>query len=67
MAIERQRRRNTLSRMDDALLVVVGIVAVLAVLSIVGFVVHAVFFFVKVAVAAVLFGLIFRFIAGRRS
>jgi Flp pilus assembly protein TadB len=67
MAIERQRRRSTLSRMDDALLVVVGIVVVMAVLSVVGLIVHAVLFFVKVAVAAVLFGLIVRFMAGRRS
>jgi hypothetical protein len=67
MAIERQRRRSTLSRMDDALLVVVGIVVVMAVLSVVGLIVHAVLFFVKVAVAAVLFGLIVRLMAGRRS
>ena len=65
MAIERHRR-GTLSRLDDALLLVVGVVAVLAVLSVVGFVVHAVMFFVKVAIAAVLFGLIVRFVANRR-
>jgi hypothetical protein len=65
MAIERHRR-GTLSRLDDALLLVVGVVVVLAVLSVVGFVVHAVMFFVKVAIAAVLFGLIVRFVANRR-
>lgn len=57
---------STLSKLDDALLVVLGVVAVLAVFAIVGWIVHAVFFLVKVAIAAVVFGLIVRAIVGRR-
>ena len=55
-----------MSKLDDALLVVLGIVAVLAVFTVIGWIVHTVMFFVKVAIAAVIFGLIVRAVAGRR-
>lgn len=55
-----------MSKLDDALLVVLGVVAVLAVFTVVGWIMHAVFFLVKVAIAAVVFGLIVRAVASRR-
>jgi hypothetical protein len=65
VAIER-RKGSTVSKLDDALLVVLGVVAVLAVFTVVGWIMHAVFFLVKVAIAAVVFGLIVRAVASRR-
>ena len=47
-----RRKSGTLAKLDDALLVVVGIVAVLVVLKVIGFIAGTIFFFVKVAVAA---------------
>ncbi|MDQ1436573.1 MAG: hypothetical protein QOK43_202 [Acidimicrobiaceae bacterium] len=52
--------------MDDALLVVVGLVAAVVAFSVVGWIMHAVFFLVRLAVAAVVFGLIARAVITRR-
>lgn len=51
-----RRGRGALATLDGALLVVVGVVAALVVLKVVGFIAGTVFFLVKVAVlAAVVF------------
>ena len=46
--------RSTLDRLDDALLVVVAVVAALVVLKVVSAIVGTIFFFVKVGVVALL-------------
>jgi hypothetical protein len=50
------RRGGALRTLDDALLVVVGVVAVLVILKIVGFIAGTVFFLVK---AAIVVGLVY--------
>ena len=47
-----ERRRSTLQTLDSGLLVVVGIVAALVVLKVVGFIAGTVFFLIKVALLA---------------
>ena len=61
-----ERRRSALDRLDDALLVVVALVGVVILFSVVGWVVHTVVFFVKLALVAVFIGLIVRLVARRR-
>ena len=61
-----ERRRSALDRLDDALLVVVALVGVVILFSVVGWVVHTVVFFVKLALVAVFVGLIVRLVARRR-
>lgn len=61
-----RRRKSTVSKLDDALLVVAAIVAAVVVFSVVSWVLHAVFLLVKLAVAAVVFGLIARAVINRR-
>jgi hypothetical protein len=58
--------RSTLSRLDDLLLIGVAAVAAIAVFWMIGWVVSAVLFLVKIAVAAVVFGLIVRAVINRR-
>ena len=70
MAKDLERRRTgggTLAKLDDALLVVVGIVAVLVVLKIVGFIAGTIFFFVKAAVVVGLVYLVLRFLLRGRG
>jgi hypothetical protein len=66
----RQSRRSTLSKFDNALLIVAVVVAGIVALSIVGWVIGAivglVWFVVKVAVVGLIIGLIVRAVAGRR-
>lgn len=59
-------RRSTLARVDDALGVAVVVLAALAVLSVIGWLVHTLFFFVKLAVLAVMVALAVRIFARRR-
>ena len=61
------RRRSTLASLDNALLVVVSVVAVLVVLKVVGFIAGTVFFFVKLAVLAAVVFVALRLVAGARS
>jgi hypothetical protein len=61
-----ERRRSTLDRLDDGLLVIVALVGVVVLFSVVGWVVHTVVFFVKVALVAVFIGLIVRVVARHR-
>jgi hypothetical protein len=65
MQLER-RNRSTLAKLDDGLLIVAGVVGVIVLFAVVGWVIHAVLFLVKIAVVAVVFGLIVRAVAGRR-
>ena len=65
MPLER-RSRSAISRLDDIVLVGVAIVAALAVFWMIGWIVSAVVFLLKVALAAVVFGLIVRAILNRR-
>jgi hypothetical protein len=71
MARDLERRRSgggTLAKLDDALLVVVAVIAVLVVLKIVGLVVGTVFFVLKLVVgAAIVYALLRLFLRGRRS
>jgi hypothetical protein len=61
-----ERRRSTLDRLDDALLVVVALVGVVIAFTVIGWLVHTVVFFLKLALLAVFVGLIARFVAHRR-
>ena len=65
MPLER-RSRSTISRLDDVLLIAVAAVAAIAVFWMIGWIVSAVLFLVKVAIAAVVFGLIVRAVINRR-
>jgi F0F1-type ATP synthase assembly protein I len=60
-----ERRRSTLDRLDDALLVVVALVGVVLVFSVIGWLVDTLVFFVKLALVAVFIGLIARFVMRR--
>ena len=61
-----ERRRSALDRLDDGLLVIVALVGVVILFSVVGWVIHTVVFFVKLALVAVFIGLIVRLVARRR-
>jgi hypothetical membrane protein len=61
-----ERRRSTISRLDDGLLIVVAVVAALFVFSLLTWVIHAVAFIVKVAVIAAVVALVVRAV-NRRS
>ena len=70
MARDLEPRRSgggLLSKADDALLVVVGIVAVLVVLKVVGFIAGTIFFFVKAAILVGLVYLVLRFLTRGRG
>ena len=61
-------RSGPLAKLDDALLVVVGVVGVLLVLKIVGFIAGTIFFLVKLAVAAAVAFVVLRLLTrSRRS
>src|SRR5207244_5759572 len=62
----RNRRRSTLDRLDDGLLVVAGIVGVLLVLQVVSWVVGTVLFVIKLAVVAAVVFVILRVLAAVR-
>ncbi|HMC41881.1 MAG TPA: hypothetical protein VKI20_02645 [Acidimicrobiales bacterium] len=62
----RNRRRSTLDRLDDGLLVVAGIVGVLLVLQVVSWVVGTVLFVIKLAVVAAVVFVILRVLAALR-
>lgn len=51
-SVEPRRRRSTLEVLDTGLLVVVGVVAALLVLKVIGFIAGTVFFLVKLALLA---------------
>ena len=61
-----ERRRSVLDRLDDGLLVIVALVGVVILFSVVGWVIHTVVFFVKLALVAVFIGLIVRLVARNR-
>ena len=61
-----ERRRSALDRLDDGLLVIVALVGVVILFAVVGWVIHTVLFFVKLAIIAVFVGLIVRVVARRR-
>jgi hypothetical protein len=61
-----ERRRSALDRLDDGLLVIVALVGAVILFAVVGWVIHTVLFFVKVAIVAVFIGLIVRLVARRR-
>jgi len=61
-----ERRRSALDRLDDGLLVIVALVGVVILFSVVGWVIHTVVFFVKLALVAVFIGLIVRLVARNR-
>jgi hypothetical protein len=64
----RRRSGGTLSKLDDALLIGVGIVAVLVVLKIVGIIAGTIFFLVKAAIViGVVVVAVRLFARGRRS
>jgi hypothetical protein len=50
--VEPSRRRSTLEVLDTGLLVVVGVIAALVVLKVIGFIAGTVFFLVKLALLA---------------
>ncbi|TML38457.1 MAG: hypothetical protein E6G27_14220 [Actinobacteria bacterium] len=62
----RNRRRSTLDRLDDGLLVVVAIVGVFLLLQVVSWAVGTILFAVKLAIVAVVVGLVLRLIAALR-
>jgi len=61
-----ERRRSALDRLDDGLLVVAALVGLVILFAVVGWVVHTVLFFVKVAIVAAFIGLIVRLVARNR-
>jgi len=60
------RRRSTLDRLDDGLLVVVAIVGVFLLLQVLSWVVGTILLVVKLAVVAVVVAVIMRAVAGLR-
>ena len=60
-----ERRRSTLDRLDDGLLVVAALVGVVLVFSVIGWLVDTLVFFVKLALVAVFIGLVARFVMRR--
>lgn len=61
-----ERRRSTLEAVDNGLLVVVGVIAALVVLKIVGFIAGTVFFLVKLALLAGAVYLVLRLVVRRK-
>jgi ABC-type antimicrobial peptide transport system permease subunit len=61
------RRSSTLSRIDDAVLVVVAVIGALILLKFVGAIFATIWFVVKLAVVAGLIYFVFRFFTGRRK
>ncbi len=61
-----ERRRSALDRLDDGLLVGAALVGLVILFAVVGWVVHTVLFFVKVAIVAAFIGLIVRLVARNR-
>jgi len=55
-----QRRRSTLSKLDDGLLIAVVVVGAVFALAVAGLVVHTLFFLLKVAVVGLVIGLVVR-------
>lgn len=55
-----ERRKSTLSKLDDGILIAVVVVGAIVALSVVGLVVHALFFLVKIAVIGLILGLVVR-------
>ena len=64
--LEPRRRGGALQSLDNALLVVVAVVAVLVVLKIVGFIAGTIFFFVKLLIGAAIVYAILRMVARSR-
>ena len=62
-----QRRRSTLSKLDDGLLVVAIVVGVVIALSILGFVIHTIFWLARLAIIGLVIGLVVRFVSRRNS
>jgi hypothetical protein len=62
-----ERRRSTLSKLDDGLLIVAIVVGVVFALSILSLVVHAVFWMLKLAVIALVIAFVFRLVNRRSS
>ena len=64
------RKRSTFETLDNWLLVVVGVIAVVVVLNVISWIVGALFgfvwFLVKVAIAAAVVGVVFSIASGRR-
>jgi len=59
-------RRSALDRLDDGLLVVAALVAVVVLFAVIGWIVNTIVFFVKLALVVVFVGLILRFLTRRR-
>ena len=68
--LERRSGRSTLSKLDNALLIVAVVVAGIIALSLLGWIIGVVtgvvWFLLKVAVVGLIIGLIVRAVAGRR-
>jgi energy-coupling factor transporter transmembrane protein EcfT len=62
-----KRRSSSLSRLDDGILVVAAIVGVILLFTVIGWIFHTVMFLFKLALAAAVVGVVFRFFAGRRD
>ena len=62
-----ERRRSTLQVFDNGLLVVVGVIAALIVLKIVGLIAGTIFFLVKLAIVAGVIFLALRLFLRRKS
>ena len=60
-----QRRRSTLSKLDDGLLVAAIVVGVLIALPILFFVVHTIFWLTKLVIIGLVIGLVVRFVNRR--
>jgi hypothetical protein len=60
-----ERRRSALDRLDDGLLVVAALVGIVVLFAVIGWIVHTVVFFVKLALVAAFIGLVVRFFARR--
>ena len=59
-------RRSALGRLDDGLLVVAALVAVVVLFAVIGWIVNTIVFFVKLALVVVFVGLILRFLTRKR-
>ena len=59
-------RRSVLDRLDDGLLVVAALVAVVVLFAVIGWIVNTIVFFVKLALVVVFVGLILRFLTRKR-
>lgn len=61
-----KRRTSTLSKMDDGIMIVVGIVGVILAFTVVGWIFGTIMTLLRWALVAAVAGLVFRFFAGRR-